>query len=167
MHVSNVWAAAVADGVDQLWDRWQVSEIGSRLGLREIEALTLVKARPRSSSEWLREHVGLSQSGTVRLVDRLTSQGLMRRCRTGSREVALVITPQGDSVLRDWSAARDEVADGLLATLSPTERATLVGLLAKALRGTTRDRSAADRTCRTCDWRACEPDCPVDASATL
>jgi DNA-binding MarR family transcriptional regulator len=166
MHMGNVWAAHVADGNDLLAAGLQDLGTAPQLGLREIEALTLVETHSGCSSEWLRKRVGLSQSGTVRLVDRLVSLGLLRRARSHGREVALTVTPQARRILRRWSTRRDEAMTTALAALSVTERKTLTDLLAKALLGGQRVRSAADRTCRTCDWAACEPSCPVDGSVT-
>ena len=166
MHIGNVWAAHIADGGDLLVAALNDLGTSPSLGLREIEALTLVDAHSECSSEWLRERVGLSQSGTVRLVDRLAGLGVLRRTRTTGREVALAVTPQGRRILRRWSTRRDEAMTTALDALSATERQTLIDLLAKALRGGERVRSAADRACRTCDWAACEPSCPVDSSVS-
>ena len=162
--MGNVWMASIAQGNDLLAAGLADLGLGPQVGLREVEGLTLVRAHPGCSSEWLRERVGLSQSGTVRLVDRLASRGLLRRSRTQGREVALRVTAEGARVLDRWSTARDTAMASALDALSPSERQTLVDLLAKALLGGERVRSAADRTCRTCDWAACVPTCPVDGS---
>jgi len=164
--MGNVWAAHIAHGSDLLASGLDDLRTGPSLGLREIEALTLVEAHSGCSSEWLRKRVGLSQSGTVRLVDRLAGLGVLSRTRTTGREVALSVTPAGRRILRRWSTRRDEAMTTALDALSATERQTLIDLLAKALRGGERVRSAADRACRTCDWAACEPGCPVDGSVT-
>ncbi|MGH1564323.1 MarR family winged helix-turn-helix transcriptional regulator [Mumia sp. DW29H23] len=160
MHSSNVWAAAVTAAGDRL-----VAGLPDGLGLRDLEALTLVATHPGVTSEWLRTRVGLTQSGTVRLVDRLEGLGLVRRRREG-RQVGLTVTPTARRRLATWDRQRDAAMADVLSGLSADERDVLVDLLAKALRGTPRTRPDADRACRTCTWPRCEPACPVDASVS-
>ena len=51
------------------------------LGLeaRDLSALTLVAAYDGCQLDWLRQRIDLTQSGTVRLVDRLAGRGLVIR----------------------------------------------------------------------------------------
>lgn len=158
MHTSNVWAASVLAGSDLLTEA-----LPPGLGMRDLEALTLLANRAGPTVEWLRTRIGLTQSGTVRLVDRLEALGMVHRRRTG-REVGLNVTALARRRLRSWDLARDAAMDRALAGLGPADRDALVHLLATSLLSRPRTRPEADRTCRTCTWPRCEPGCPVDRS---
>jgi len=162
MHVPNVLAAWAMVVHDQLGDGMR--ELG--LESRELAALTLVEQHDGCSLDWLRERIGLTQSGTVRLVDRLAARDLLRRGAPRGRAVPLHLTARGARVLRRWAAARDAITGGLLAGLPESDRRHLVTALAQALEGQPRIRAQADATCRTCTWPACGTDCPVDRSVT-
>ncbi|WP_262851313.1 MarR family winged helix-turn-helix transcriptional regulator [Mumia quercus] len=160
MHSSNVWAASVLAAADRL-----AAGLPAGLGMRDLEALTLVATHPGATSDWLRTRIALTQSGTVRLVDRLERLGLVRRQREG-RQVGLTVTPAGRRRLAAWDRARDDAMADAVAGLDGEEREALVTLLSKALLRVPRVRADADRACRTCTWPRCEPACPVDASVT-
>jgi DNA-binding MarR family transcriptional regulator len=139
----------------------------ARLGLaeREVAALVLVGSHPAAQVDWLHGRLGLTQSGTVRLVDRLAAAGLIQRGRPGpGRRVPLSLTPAGRDQLARAMTARDDALFGTLEPLSAREREIFAALTAKALAGQPRDRSVADATCRLCDWPACAAACPVDSS---
>ena len=158
MHMSNVISAWVAQAVDAL-----ERAVPQDVSLREVEALTLVSNHPGCSGEWLRARLGLSQSGTVRAVDRLQDLGYVVRARSG-RVVALRTTAKGERLLRQWHEARSGAIEDLVGGLSGPEQKRLVRLLGRALTRHPRERHEADRACRTCEWPLCEPACPVDAS---
>jgi DNA-binding MarR family transcriptional regulator len=160
MHESNVLAAWAVVVHDRLADGMR--ELG--LESRELAALTLVAEHAGCSLDWLRERVGLTQSGTVRLVDRLAARGLLRREAPLGRAVPLRLTAAGTRVLRRWAAARDAITGDLLEGLSERDRRLLVTALARTLEGRPRVRAQADATCRTCTCPACGTDCPVDRS---
>src|SRR5690242_13239290 len=101
MHTSNLVAAWALQAHDDLVE--SAARVG--LGLRELSALTLVEQHPGCSIEWLRQRVGLSQPGTVRLVDRLAGAGVLERVPTPGRDVDLQVTTQGAARLAAWSAA--------------------------------------------------------------
>ena len=116
----------------------------------------------------LRETLGLTHSGAVRLVDRLAEAGLAeRRPGPDARSVAVALTPAGRAVALDVRRAREAVLEESLAALSAEERATLSALherLLAGLAGLTGDRGSARRMCRLCDVHACGHDrgtCPV------
>jgi len=158
MHISNVVSAWVTQAADTL-DR----AVPPGVGRREVEALTLVSTHPGCSSEWLRARLGLSQSGTVRAVDRLQDLGYVERARSG-RAVALRTTSKGEKLLRVWHQARGAAVDELVGALSGPEQERLMRLLSGALTRHPRQRDEADRACRTCEWPLCRPTCPVDQS---
>jgi DNA-binding MarR family transcriptional regulator len=127
-------------------------------------ALVVIGYGHGPSNDALRQVLGLSHPGMVRLVDRLVADGLVER-RTGRdrRAVALHLTERG-------AAAREALLEGrlaairpLVARLDPAEQAALAELLAKVLRGmepTDRERCTL---CRLCDGRVCTA-CPIPAS---
>ena len=163
MHGPNVvaaWALAASD-------RLAAAALGTGLDRRELAALTLVAEHDGCSVEWLRRRVALTQSGTVRLVDRLELKGLLSRGPATGRLVPLHVTPAGMERLEAWRICRDALVGELLAGLSDAERARVVRGMAAALQREHREREAADATCRTCTWSACGEDCPVDRSVRL
>lgn len=157
MHESNLWAAWTLRSHDVL-----TAALPSGLGLRDAAALTLIESHPECSVDWLLARIGLTQSGTVRLIDRLEGLGYVGRTRAG-RAVQLRLLPPGLDALREWNQARQSANEQALGGLTPAQRKQLNTLLSKALRGTERLRVDADTTCRLCDWSAC-PSCPVSAS---
>jgi DNA-binding MarR family transcriptional regulator len=161
MSETNVWSAWPLHTHDALTAAAeQVTPPG--LGPRDLAALTLLASHEGCSADWLFTRIGLTQSGTVRLIDRLESLGYVDRARRG-RVLALGLTDAGRSLLAAWTAARDAAGEGVLDALTPSERRQLNELLSTALRRTSRARNAADVTCRFCDWPACAA-CPVDES---
>ena len=120
MHSSNVvvaWALAVHDGLD-------AAAGVSGLRAREVAALTLVREHDGCSVDWLHERVGLTQSGTVRLVDRLVDRELLKRGAPLGRMIPLHVTRAAETLLESWQAARDDVVAGATAGLSAAERAS-------------------------------------------
>jgi DNA-binding MarR family transcriptional regulator len=121
------------------------------------------------SIDLLRRVLGLTPSGTVRLVDRLEEAGYVKR-RPGrdGREVSLRLTAAGRRAAERVTAARGEVLEGALATLSPAERREFDQLLARVLPGLIRGPGATRWMCRLCDTGACgrpEGRCPVANAA--
>ena len=163
MHIANVvtaWATATTDRM-----REAIAYAG--LDPRELAALTLVASHDGCSQDWLRQRIGLTQSGTVRLVDRISSKGQIQRGASTGRGVPLHITESGRQSLREWQEVKARMVDELLAGLTPDQRDALVEGMASALAAESRVRHQADATCRTCSWAACGSDCPVDRSAVV
>ena len=113
----------------------------------------------------LRRLLGITHSGTVRLVDRLAAAGLVeRRVGADARAVAVHLTPQGRRTARRVLAAREAALEQTLATLSATQREQLNSLLSELLQGFEASPEAARRICRLCDVARCGHDrgtCPV------
>ena len=85
----------------------------------------------RPSVDLLRQVLGLTSSGTVRLLDRLEGAGYVRRGPgADGRSAAISLTESGRAAARQVAWARAEVLDGALAALSEQERADF-GLLAR------------------------------------
>src|SRR3712207_3143641 len=108
MHTSNVVAAWIVTAQDRLDDG--LAELG--VHPRELAALTLVHTHEGCSVEWLRARVGLTQSGAVRLVDRLAARGLLVRGAPVGRGVPLRVTGPGAALLDRWTRVRDDIVDG-------------------------------------------------------
>jgi DNA-binding MarR family transcriptional regulator len=130
-------------------------------------ALVSIHWQPGSTIEELRQKLGLSHSGTVRLLDRLEEDGsIERRAGKDGRSVALALSDRGRRQVRTILASRRRVLAETLGRLSPADRRILAGLLEQMLGGVTRDRTHADRICRLCDEGACTlAQCPVEAAA--
>lgn len=144
-----------------------VDRLRAAVATGEVEAGALVhiQAWPGGSVGDLAGVVGLSQPATVRLVDRLVDQELVRRePGRDRRTVALVLTEAGTRAADAVLAARAQALAPLLADLSPEERATLERLLGRVVAGVAEDRRGAVRACRLCDREACtaDPGCPLE-----
>ncbi len=128
------------------------------------------------SVDRLRRILGLTSSGTVRLVDRLVAAGDVRR-RQGpdGRTTSIELTAAGRRAARRVTAARGSVLEDALRDLSPAERADLDRLAARVLEGVVRGKLARDAgsesmrwVCRLCDLHACgrpEGRCPAANAA--
>ena len=83
----------------------------------------------------LRQMLGLTHSGAVRLVDRLAAPGSPSAGRgaTGAR-VAVALTPAGERRREAVRTAREAALEDALAVLSADERATLSGAAREAAR---------------------------------
>jgi len=131
-----------------------------------------------SSIDQLRQVVGLTASGAVRLVDKLAEAGLVRRGPgADGRSVAVTLTQRGNEAARRILTARRRSAETVLAGLSSDERDELTPLLERLLEQLTAARLAereGARTpaggwlCRLCDFSACRRKmgaCPVANAA--
>ncbi len=126
-------------------------------------AINLVAAEPGLTIERLRRALGLSHPGTVRLVDRLVADGLMRRTPSARdrRAVALHVTEAGEASALAIRQARRRSLAAALQVLTAEEQATLALLVRKLLGGLVGSEDEAYAVCRLCDHDACT-DCPVD-----
>ena len=113
----------------------------------------------------LAEVLGLTSSGTVRLVDRLERAGLVtRRMGTDGRSTHVTLTAAGRRAGHAVAATRLAFLHDALAVLTPEERRTFGRLAGKVLAGIVRPPGATRWTCRLCDTTACgRPQglCPV------
>jgi MarR family transcriptional regulator, negative regulator of the multidrug operon emrRAB len=128
-------------------------------------ALIVIGYAQGMTNDKLRRILGLSHSGTVRLVDRLVSDRLVeRRPGKDGREVALHLTATGAAARNDLLTSRLSAVGSLLDVLSPAEAKQLGALMRELL--AKQDSSEMDRftICRMCDVRACTR-CPIPTSA--
>lgn len=119
----------------------------------------------------LAQVLGLTSSGTVRLVDRLEDAGLARRV-TGAdgRVTSITLTASGRRRARAITQARMDLIENALGALTPSERQQFGELAGKILAGLVRPPGATRWTCRLCDLVACgrsEGQCPVYEAARL
>lgn len=123
----------------------------------------------RPTVDQLRGVLGLTHSGAVRLVDRLTEAGLAaREVGNDKRSRSLELTAQGRAVAERVAAARVAVLDDLLLELTPAERETLGNLLDRLMTGVVHSKDGGAWICRLCDLGACkraEGHCPAANAA--
>ena len=129
-------------------------------------ALVTIAAFPGQTMEELRRALEISQPGTLRLVERLTAEGLVeRRVSAEARGAGLVLTAQGQSLVDRLLQEREQALSSLLAALDAAERAELARLVEKALWSRAADGRDPRHICRVCDRGVCER-CPVDLGAS-
>src|SRR2546421_11807780 len=113
--------------------------LADRSGRSESAAATLSALDQflgEPSIDQLSRVLGLSQSGTVRLVDRLEQDGLVRRgSGEDGRTTTVPLTPAGRRAARRLEAARLEGLEGVLQPLGDGERRTLAALPGRVLGG--------------------------------
>lgn len=119
----------------------------------------------RPTIDLLRQVLGLTHAGTVRLVDRLVEAGhVTRGPGVDGRSRAVALTEKGRRAAERVVTARADVLNAALAPLSADERATLHSLMGRVLAQFVREQGATRWMCRMCDTTACgrnEGQCPV------
>lgn len=142
-----------------------VVEAADRSSSAAVVLSALLNFLDRPSVDLLRRVLGLTSSGTVRVLDRLESEGLVRRePGADARSTAVVLTARGRRAAERVAAARAAVLQTVMAPLSAAERRTLEVLAGKMLVGLIRPPGAVRWGCRLCDMKACgrtEGSCPV------
>ena len=139
---------------DQMTDA--MAEAGGRpeSGAAALSALLHFLDQP--TVDLLRQVLGLTSSGTVRLIDRMAESGYVQRGPgADGRSTSVSLTPAGRAAAERVAAARAGVLTGALDSLSPAERETLRALLSKLLAGLIRGPGAVRWICRLCDTGAC------------
>lgn len=115
----------------------------------------------------IRRVLGLTSSGTVRLVDRLENARYVRRESGEDGRVSLIfLTDDGRKAAQSVARTRANVLEEALTVLSPKERTAFDLLIGKVLVGLIREPGATKWTCRFCDTKTCGFDtaeCPVTA----
>ena len=127
-------------------------------------ALALLAHKPGLSIRMLAVGVGLSHAGTVRLVDRLATEGSIERREhsTDGRTRALYLTPAGKCASDAVLAARDQVIAEGLSILDPAELKILCNIAERVLRNRLESLEQSYRICRLCCYGGCT-NCPIDA----
>ena len=127
-------------------------------------ALVTLGAEPGLSINQLRQILGLSHPGTVRLIDRLESEGLVeRQAGTDGRTRALFLTHAGHKRRQTILSERRQQLQRITHALTPEEHRQLTTLLEKMLTAMTTDELRAFAICRLCEEAVCPADrCPVE-----
>ena len=127
-------------------------------------ALVLLAHEPGLSIGMLAVGVGLSHAGAVRLVDRLSAEGLIERRDhlTDGRTRSLYLTATGEVASGEVLAARDEVIAEGLSILKADELKILSDIAERVLRDRLENLEHSYRICRLCCYAGCT-NCPVDA----
>jgi MarR family transcriptional regulator, negative regulator of the multidrug operon emrRAB len=125
--------------------------------------------------------LGLSHSGTVRLVDRLEAEGIIERIAAeDGRAVSVVLTQRGHRQALQIRQTREKTLTSALSALTADQLDHLAAALDTMLTTVTiaraEERSAHSYNrpqpwlCRLCDFAACgrnEGNCPVNNAQTL
>ena len=104
----------------------------------------------------IRQVLGLTHSGAVRLIDRLADAGLVTRGPgADGRSRSVSLTDAGRRAAAAGGAARAAYLRESLAMLTPNERATLDGLLGRLMASVVDRKDGGAWICRQCDLGAC------------
>ena len=127
-------------------------------------ALVTLGAQPGISINDLRQILNLSHPGTVRLIDRLQTQGFVeRRAGTDGRTLALFLTEAGRERRRSILTERRHYLQLAVDSLTDADREQLTQLLEKMLTAMTTSALRASEICRLCEEEVCPGDrCPVE-----
>jgi len=138
----------------------------SGAGATTSEALVALHGRRSAITiDALARITGLTHSGAVRLVDRLTVSELVERRRgADQRSVTVYLTPPGRRAARRVLEQRETAMHSMLAVLTDVQHAALVDA-AEQILGELGSVAGADRRlCRLCDLESCgrpHGRCPV------
>lgn len=164
---ANVFGALALIVTDQMADATAAAAGRSDSAPAALAALQHFLDRP--SVDLLRQVLGLTSSGTVRLLDRLADSGLVERSPgADARSTAVELTAAGAARARQVCDERTAVLERALAPLTPAERAEFTTLAAKVLVGMMRGPGATRWMCRLCDTGVCRAapgGCPVGNAA--
>jgi MarR family transcriptional repressor of emrRAB len=127
-------------------------------------ALVLLQHAETLRSDVLSRQLRLAQSSTVRLVDRMEREGLVRRTSGADRRTVWIsLTARGRRAAERVLVVRQDVLQELVERLSEDEQAALHSIAAKLLTELTVDLASGEQNCRLCDEDACcLADCPVE-----
>ncbi len=164
---ANVLGALALVVADQIADA--TAEAAGRADSAPAALAALLHFLDRPSVDMLRQVLGLTSSGTVRLLDRLAEAGYIERQEgTDRRSTAVVLTGAGRTAAEEVCRARADVLDRATAVLSPAERSDLDRLVGKMVIGMMRGPGAVRWICRLCDTGVCRGapgGCPVGNAA--
>lgn len=150
------FALAVNDKLD--------ATLSERFGRAQSDLETLVSVRHCDSFTvgWLGEVLGLTHSAAVRVVDRLESDGRIRRTPQANRRfVGLVLTPAGVKLADEILKARQEVLGRLFEDVDDRALKKALPLFRGILSQKSGSNLASYRRCRLCDEVGCGERCPV------
>lgn len=155
-------------GVALADDQTATMAAASDLPLTDAACLNVVAHNNMCSLRFLSETLAISHPGTVRLVDRLVSAGLVERgAGPDRRTVGVHLTIDGR---HRWILQRDSRGrrlDEVIAQLTAQERTAATTVVERLLSVLTSDEAGAERMCRFCDESACpQQRCPVTCAVS-
>ncbi|MEO1023888.1 MAG: MarR family transcriptional regulator [Bacteroidota bacterium] len=154
-------ALAISDRIET-----QIKDQFDRSGT-SAAALVFLGYIPGLPVEVLRQVLHRSHPGTVRLIDRLEKDGLVKRLKTDDgRAVALHITEKGEEVRSCLLKSRSHTLEGALENLTAEERVTFGTLMAKVLSNLPDTEVEKHHICRLCAVDLCT-DCPIPGHASM
>jgi DNA-binding MarR family transcriptional regulator len=164
---ANVFGALALIVADQMADGTAAAAGRADSAPAALAALHHFLDRP--SVDLLRQVLGLTSSGTVRLLDRLAESGLIERGPgPDGRTTAVILTGTGRTAAEQVCGARAAGLDRALSALTADERAEFTRLAGKMLVGLMRGPGAVRWMCRLCDTTICRGapgGCPVGNAA--
>src|SRR5690349_7578762 len=97
------------------------------LSVPQFRALALLDRYPTASLSLVAEHLGSSQPSASRLVSCLVTRGFVTRRESAEdrRQIALLLTPRGKSVLRAAQQATQDSVAAEIEKLTGPQRATV------------------------------------------
>lgn len=138
-------ATAVSDAV--------TAETGD-LSESAVAALIAIRIREPLAIQHIATTVGLTHSATVRLIDRLEKDWLVRRQRRKGREVLVETTSRGKRRVRDIHAKRGEAIGALIGDISDKDQKALSRGIDEMLENAIANGASPERLCRFCDGDA-------------
>ena len=164
---ANLFGALCLVVADRMADATAAAAGRSESAAAALSALVHFLDRP--SVDRLRQVLGLTSSGTVRLVDRLVESGYVQRGPgADGRSTTVTLTRAGRDAAGRVGEARAGLLAGALDVLTPAERETFEQLAGKILIGMMRGPGAVRWICRLCDTGVCRGapgGCPVGNTA--
>jgi DNA-binding MarR family transcriptional regulator len=146
-----------------------VAQAGGLTGTDAAAVSALYHFLDRPTLDRLRAVLGLTHSGAVRLVDRLSDAGLVtREPGMDGRSRSVRLTPAGREAAEAMTAARAATLTELIRGLSTRQRSDLTVLLAQLMAGVVAGKDGGAWICRLCDTTACgraEGRCPTANAA--
>lgn len=137
-------------------------------GETDCAALVTIHHESGLSLERLAMILGLSQPGTVRLVDRLVEEGLVARQPGPDRRTrALVLSEKGRLRTRTILYGRERAIGRAIEALTADQKAALPRALEAMLGALTATAEESHSNCRLCDEAVCPTrNCPVALAKT-
>ncbi len=168
-HAANVLGACALAVADALGPALR-DEAAAGGPSRPAALVALLNFASGAPVDVLRRALGLTHSRTVRVVDALEADGLVRRRRSADdgRVVLVDLTRGGRRAAERLLRRRAAVLEPLLAGLDAGEQAQVARLLGGVLVQLTGGRDDARAICRLCDADACghhDGRCPVTIAA--
>lgn len=164
---ANLLGALTLATFDRMTEAMEADSGLSQTAAAALSALDQFLTRP--SVDQLTRVVGLTQSGGVRLIDRLERDGFVRRGPgMDGRTASVSLTPAGRRAARRLEAARLRLLDVVLTPLSAEDRAVFGILAGRMLVGMMREPGATRWICRLCELSACgrpAGKCPIEQEA--